>query len=110
MYVAGEVARITDRRVGQGRLDENAKKILNNIVEKMKEPMNLEVFNLGNVDKKKVEEKTQETNQVLSRIHTEPITETNCYFLRMFWKKRSKHENSNQLHGENDAYRPELQN
>ena len=26
MYVAGEVARITDRRVEQGGLDENAKK------------------------------------------------------------------------------------
>ena len=32
------------------------KKILNNTVEKMKDPMNLEMVNLRNVDRKKVKE------------------------------------------------------
>ena len=47
--------RIIDRRVEKDDLDEN-KKILNNTVEKMKDPMNLEMVNLRNVDRKKVKE------------------------------------------------------
>ena len=43
--------------------------------------MNLEAVNLRNVDRKKVKEKTQAVNQVLSRIHTESITEENLLFL-----------------------------
>ena len=41
MDVAAEVDRIIDRRVEQDDLDENAKRILKNVVEKMKDPMNL---------------------------------------------------------------------
>ena len=43
--VAAEVDRIIDRRVEQEDLHENTKKILTNIVQKMKDPMNLQVQN-----------------------------------------------------------------
>ena len=56
--VAAEVDRIIVRRVEEDDLDENTKKILTNIVEKMKYPMNLEAVNLRNLDRKKVKEKT----------------------------------------------------
>ena len=55
---AAEVDRIIVRRVEEDDLDENTKKILTNIVEKMKYPMNLEAVNLRNLDRKKVKEKT----------------------------------------------------
>ena len=57
MDVAAEVDRIIDRMVEQDDLDENAKMILNNVVEKLKDPMNLNVANLRNVDSKNVKEK-----------------------------------------------------
>ena len=57
MDVAAEVDRIIDRIVEQDDLDENAKMILNNVVEKLKDPMNLNVVNLRNVDSKNVKEK-----------------------------------------------------
>ena len=67
----------------------------------MKDPKNLEVVNLTNLDRKKVREKTQAVNQVLSWIHTETITETNLLILEgmnvareLLGKKRSKHENN----------------
>ena len=52
-------------------------KVLNNIVEIIKDSMNLEAINLRNVYRKMVQEKTQAANQVMSQIHTESITETN---------------------------------
>ena len=57
MDVAAEADRIIDRMVEQHDLDENAKMILNNVVEKLKDPMNLNVANLRNVDSKNVKEK-----------------------------------------------------
>ena len=42
---AAEVDRIIDRRVEQDDLHENTKKILTNIVQKMKDPTNLQVKN-----------------------------------------------------------------
>ena len=57
MDVAAEVDRIIDRIVEQDDLDENAKMILNNVVEKLKDPMNLNVVNPRNVDSKNVKEK-----------------------------------------------------
>ena len=57
MDVAAEADRIIDRMVEQHDLDENAKMILNNVVEKLKDPMNLNVVNLRNVDSKNVKEK-----------------------------------------------------
>ena len=56
MHIAAEVYRIIDRRVEQNVVDENAKNILNNTVEKMKDIMNLKAVNLRNVDRKKVKE------------------------------------------------------
>ena len=50
MYLAAEVDRIIDKRVEQGDLNENTKKILTNIVEKIKDPINLEMVNRRNVD------------------------------------------------------------
>ena len=81
MDIAPEVDRIIDRRVEPYDLDENVKKILNNIVEKMKDSINLEMVNQRNVDRKKVKEKTKAVNQVLRRIHTVSITETNLLIL-----------------------------
>ena len=46
MDVAAGVDRIIDRMVEQDDLNENPKKILNNIVETMKDPINLDVANL----------------------------------------------------------------
>ena len=57
MDVAAEVGRIFDRRVERDDFDENAKKILNNIVKRMKDPMNLEAVNSRNVDRKKLRKK-----------------------------------------------------
>ena len=54
------------------------KKLLNNIVEKMKDPMNLEAVNFRNVDRKKEKEKTQAVNQVLGRIHTNQSLKQTC--------------------------------
>lgn len=50
MYLAAEVDRIIDKRVEQDDLNENTKKILTNIVEKIKDPSNLEMVNRRNVD------------------------------------------------------------
>lgn len=50
MYLAAEVDRIIDKRVEQDDLNENTKKILTNIVEKIKDPINLEMVNRRNVD------------------------------------------------------------
>lgn len=50
MYLAAEVDRIIDKRVEQDDLNENSKKILTNIVEKIKDPSNLEMVNRRNVD------------------------------------------------------------
>ena len=80
MHVAVEVDIIIDRRVEQDDLDENTKMILTNIVEKMEAPINLEAVNLRNVDREKVKEKTPTVNQMLSRIHTESVTEANFNF------------------------------
>ena len=82
MDVAAEVGRIFDRRVERDDFDENAKKILNNIVKRMKDPVNLEAVKSRNVDRKKLRrKKTQAVNQVLAGIHTESITETNLVVL-----------------------------
>ena len=105
MNVAADVDRIFDRRVEQDYLDENTtKKVLTNLVKKMKDPLNLEAVNLRNVDRKKVKEKTQAVNQVLSRIHTESITKVNLLILvganvvaELLGKKRSKHKNNNKI-------------
>ena len=105
MNVAADVDRIFDRRVEQDYLDENTtKKVLTNLVKKMKDPLNLAAVNLRNVDRKKVKEKTQAVNQVLSRIHTESITKVNLLILvganvvaELLGKKRSKHKNNNKI-------------
>ena len=64
----------------------------------MKEPVNLEMVNLRNIDRKKVEEDTQAVKHVLSWIHTKQITETNLMVLvgenviaEFVGTKRSKH-------------------
>lgn len=54
MDVAAKVDRMIDRTVEQDELDEDTKKILTSIAEKMKDPINLEAVNLRNVDGKKV--------------------------------------------------------
>ena len=46
MDVAAGVDRIIDRMVEQDDLNENPKKISNNIIETMKDPINLDVANL----------------------------------------------------------------
>ena len=105
MNVAADVDRIFDRRVEQDYLDENTtKKVLTNLVKKMKDPLNLEAVNLRNVDRKKVKEKTQAVNQVLSRIHRGSITKVNLLILvganvvaELLGKKRSKHKNNNKI-------------
>ena len=63
----------------------------------MKDPINFEAVNLRNVDRKKVKEKTQAVNEVLSWIHTESITEANLLIFvgvsivaKLLGKKRSK--------------------
>ena len=68
----------------------------------MKDPMNLEVVNLRNVDRKNMKEKTQAVNQVLwCRIRRESITEASLLTLvganglaESLGKKRSKYENN----------------
>ena len=50
MYLAAEVDRIIDKRVEQDDLNKNTKKILTNIVEKIKYPINLEMVNRRNID------------------------------------------------------------
>ena len=50
MYLTAEVDRIIDKRVEQDDPNENTKKILTNIVEKIKDPINLEMVNRRNVD------------------------------------------------------------
>ena len=103
VVVAAEIDRIIDRRVEKDDLDENTKKILTNMVQKMKDPINLEAVNLRNVDRKKMKEKPQAVNQVLSWIHTESITEANLFIFvganvaELVGKKRSKHENNNKI-------------
>ena len=47
----------------------------------MKDPINLEALDHRNVDRKKVKEKRQVLNQVLSWIVTESIFETNLIIL-----------------------------
>ena len=47
----------------------------------MKDPINLEALDRRNVDRKKVKEKRQVLNQVLSWIVTESIFETNLIIL-----------------------------
>ena len=79
-------------------------KVLNNIVEIIKDSMNLEAINLRNVYRKMVQEKTQAANQVMSQIHTESITETNLWVVvevdvvaELLGKNRSKHKNNNKI-------------
>ena len=81
MDVAAEVERIIDRGVEQDDFDENALWVLNDIVEKIKDPTNLEAVNPRSVDREKVKKKTQAMNQMLSRIHAESITEINLLML-----------------------------
>ena len=69
MDVAAEVDRTIDRKVQQDDLDGNAKKILTNKVEKMKEPMNLEVVNFRNVVRKRRE---RENTSNKSSVESDP--------------------------------------
>ena len=85
--------------------------------EKMKDPMNFEGVNLRNVDRKKVKQKTQAVNQMLSRIHTESIVRANSLILvganvvaESLGKKEVNMRITTRYHGGNGAYRPVLQN